>query len=224
MADSTPYATRSDAGRQLAGLLSGYRGERDVVVLALSNGGMPVAFEVARSLNVPLDVMLLGDLLMPGLGDLDLGAIASTSVEVLDSGRVLRSGIDQDEVREAVEERRAELMRHEEDLRNGRPRYERAGKTVILVDEGLASGSHARAAVKALRREAVARLVFAVPIAVPKEIPAIRDEVDELVCPRTDAAFAVGPWYDQAEEVGDSEVRDLLERAAEREPLPGQAG
>jgi predicted phosphoribosyltransferase len=211
------YRDRRDAGRQLAAKLADYAGRSDVLVLALPRGGVPVAFEVVQAIDAPLDVFLVRKLGVPGQEELAFGAIASGGVRLLnqDVVRALRIGPEVIDRIAAVEE--AELRRRERQYRDDRPAPDVSGKTVILIDDGLATGASMRVAVAALRQRHPARLVVAVPIASPVTCGEFQHEVDEVICARTpDPFYAVGLWYEDFSQTTDEEVRDLLRRAAER--------
>jgi predicted phosphoribosyltransferase len=216
-----PFRDRRDAGRQLAARLSAYAHDPDLLVLALPRGGVPVAYEVARALDAPLDLFLVRKLGVPGHEELAMGAIASGGVRVLNQ-RVLREAAIPPSAVEAVaadEER--ELARREREYRGDRPPPDVPGKTVILVDDGLATGASMHAAVQALRLKRPRRIVVAVPIAAPETCAAFRQEVDDVVCAATpDLFFAVGLWYEDFSQTTDEEVRDLLARARQ----PSTAG
>ncbi|MDQ3998465.1 MAG: phosphoribosyltransferase [Gemmatimonadota bacterium] len=209
------YRDRTDAGRQLATELPEYAGRPDVIVLALPRGGVPVAFEVASALRAPLDVFIVRKLGVPGHEEYAMGAIATGGVRVLDD-RVIRSaGVTRADLEAVTASEERELARRERRYRGDRPPVDVAGRTAILVDDGLATGSTMRAAVAALREERAARVVVAVPIAPPETCDAFRDIVDDIVCARTPEPFyAVGLWYDDFSQTTDDEVRDLLARTA----------
>ncbi|MCW2864226.1 MAG: Erythromycin esterase [Actinoallomurus sp.] len=207
----------------LAGLLEHYRGHDDVVVLGLPRGGVPVAYEVATALDAPLDVFLVRKLGVPGHEELAMGAIASGGVIVLNEDVVTGIGISTDAIREVAEKESRELARREQAYREGRPMPELTGKTVILVDDGLATGSSMRAAILALRRLEPARIVVAVPAAPSSTCEELRLQVDEVVCATTPSPFfAVGRSYWDFTQTTDEEVRDLL-RAAARAPTGAAA-
>jgi erythromycin esterase-like protein/predicted phosphoribosyltransferase len=207
----------------LAGLLEHYRGHDDVVVLGLPRGGVPVAYEVATALDAPLDVFLVRKLGVPGHEELAMGAIASGGVIVLNEDVVTGIGISTDAIREVAEQESRELARREQAYREGRPMPELTGKTVILVDDGLATGSSMRAAILALRRLEPARIVVAVPAAPSSTCEELRLQVDEVVCATTPSPFfAVGRSYWDFTQTTDEEVRDLL-RAAARAPTGAAA-
>ncbi|HJQ25551.1 MAG TPA: phosphoribosyltransferase [Blastocatellia bacterium] len=208
------FRDRSEAGRVLAEHLKPYANRREVLVLALPRGGVPVAFEVARALGAPLDVFLVRKLGVPGHEELAMGAIASGGVRVLNE-EVVRALRIADQVIDAVAAReQQELERRALAYRGDAPAHEVGGRTVILIDDGLATGSTMRAAVEAIRQQQPARLVVAVPVAAASTCAALGAEVDEIVCARTPEPFqAVGLWYEDFAQTTDEEVRDLLERA-----------
>ena len=184
------------------------------MVFALPRGGVPVAFEVARVLDAPLDVFLVRKLGVPGHEELALGAIAQGGVRVLNAEVVRSLDIAPDTIEAVAAREGEELARRERAYRDDRPPLEVAGRTVILVDDGLATGASMRAAVAALRAEAAARIVVAVPVAAPETCDAVRAEVDEIVCAVTPEPFyAVGFWYADFAQTTDAEVHDLLARA-----------
>jgi putative phosphoribosyl transferase len=217
------FRDRCEAGRELAAELMNYANRPDVIILALPRGGVPVAYEVARALNAPLDVFLVRKLGLPEREELAMGAIATGGVRVLNEEvvRVLRIP---DEVIEAVAaEEEQELHRREREYRGDRPPPKVRGKSVILVDDGLATGSTMRAAVAALRQQKPARLVVAVPVGAPDTCSEFQNEADEVVCAQTPEPFcAVGLWYADFSQTTDEEVHELLQRAAE-ERAPGLA-
>ena len=209
-----PFRDRYEAGRQLAAKLSTYAGRADVVVLALPRGGVPVAFEVARVLDAPLDVFLVRKLGVPGHEELALGAIASGGVRVLNAAVIRELDITPDTIEAVTTREKEELARRERAYRDDRPPPEVAGRTMILVDDGLATGATMRAAIAALGAEGVARLVVAVPVAAPETCDALRAEVDEIVCAVTlEPFYAVGLWYEDFTPTTDAEVYNLLARA-----------
>jgi putative phosphoribosyl transferase len=214
-----PFADRVEAGRALAELLETYAGQRDVIVLALPRGGVPVAFEVARALRTPLDVFLVRKLGAPGQEELAMGAIASGDVVVMNDDVVHALKIPRNVVEMEVASERHELARREAIYRGGRPPLEVNGKTVILVDDGLATGSTMRAAVAALRRQEPARIVVAVPIGARSTCDEVKKIADECICAITPEHFrAVGLWYDDFEQTDDDEVCTLLARSAQGDP------
>jgi putative phosphoribosyl transferase len=208
----TRFRDRTQAGRILAHDLAEYAGREDVVVLALPRGGVPVGYELARELGAPLDVFVVRKVGVPGHEELAMGAVAAGGVLVLDEGLIQRLGIGAAEVEHAVAAELRELERREAAYRKGRAPPELAGKTVILVDDGLATGSSMRAAAHAVRRRNPARVVVAVPVAAAETCAELRGDVDDVVCPLTPTPFyAVGLWYDDFSQTSDEEVRELLD-------------
>jgi putative phosphoribosyl transferase len=211
-----PFLDRRDAGRQLAGRLLHYANQPDVIVMALPRGGVPVGYEVARTLNVPLDVFLVRKLGVPGHEELAMGAIASGGVNVLNMDVVESLRISQPLIEAMAARELRELARREREYRDDRSPPDVRQRTVILVDDGLATGSTMRAAVEALRRLGAARIVVAVPVSSKLACAEFRDQVDEIVCAEMPEDFwAVGEWYDDFSQTTDAEVRDLLARAEE---------
>ncbi len=211
----TRFRDRVDAGRVLARKLERYRGRPDLLVLALPRGGVPVAFEVARELGAPLDVFVVRKLGMPGHEEYAIGAIASGGVRIINEEAITAFGVTDGEIEAVTAAESIELERRERRYRDGRPAPRIAGRTVILVDDGLATGSTMRAAVEALREEGPARLVVAVPTAAPETCQEIGRLVDDMVCAMTPEPFyAVGLWYDDFGQTTDEEVHDLLALAA----------
>jgi putative phosphoribosyl transferase len=208
------FRNRSDAGRVLAAKLAAYAKRPDVIVLALPRGGVPVAFEVAQALETPLDVFLVRKLGVPGHEEYALGAIATGGVRVINQDvvrglRIPPATIDAIAVRE-----QQELERRERLYRGDRPGPDVRGRTVILVDDGLATGATMYAAVKALRQQGAGRVVVAVPIAPPETCEELRKAVDDIICAVTPEPFhAVGLWYEDFSQTTDDEVRDLLARS-----------
>jgi len=212
------FQDRVQAGRVLADTLTQYANRPDVLVLALPRGGVPVAYEVARALNVPLDVFLVRKLGVPGHPELAMGAIASGGTRILNRDVVEVPGISEQQIEAVTAEQWRELERRERAYRGDRPPPDVQGKTVILVDDGLATGSTMRAAVEALNRQGPARIVVAVPIATSEACEQLQMKVNEVVCAVTPQPFyAVGAWYRDFSQTTDEEVRDLLERAARRQ-------
>ncbi len=208
------FRDRVDAGCALAAELRRYADDPDVRVLALPRGGVPVGYEVARALRAPLDVFIVRKLGLPWHEELAMGAIASGGIVVLDEDLVRRAGVSGDELASVLASERRELERRERRYRGDRTPPDIAGRTVILVDDGLATGASMRAAVAAVRQEGPRRVVVAVPIAAPETCAAFRGEVDDIVCARTPERFeAVGLWYDDFRQTEDAEVHDLLEDA-----------
>jgi putative phosphoribosyl transferase len=213
-----PFANRVDAGRKLADRLAVYRGRRDVIVLGLPRGGVPVAFEVARALGVPLDIFLVRKLGAPGHEELAMGAIASGGVVVVHDDVVKALKISADALLDEIETQRQELARREAIYRGDRPALDVEGNTVILIDDGMATGSSMRAAVTALRRNDPARIVVAVPVGAASTCAELEAIADECVCVVAPENFrAVGLWYDDFAQTVDEEVCFILRRAGQEE-------
>jgi putative phosphoribosyl transferase len=209
------FANRHEAGAVLAGLLKHYANRPDVLVLALPRGGLPVAFEVAQALNAPLDVFVVRKLGVPGHDELAMGAIATGGVRVLNHDVVGHLGLSDEAIDRVMEKEKKELERRERIYRGNRAPPNMQGRTVILVDDGLATGSTMRAAVAALRKQQPSRIVVAVPVAAPEACEELRSEVDETVCAATPQPFlGVGRWYRDFSQTTDEEVHELLARSA----------
>jgi putative phosphoribosyl transferase len=209
-----PFRDRAVAGEVLTTRLTAYASRSDVLVLALPRGGVPVAFAVAAGLDAPLDVFLVRKLGVPGHEELAMGAIATGGVRVLNESVVRGQGISPETIDRVAALEGEEMARREEVYRDGRPAAGVAGRAVILVDDGLATGATMRAAVAALRRQGPRRVVVAVPVAAPSTCKELRAEVDEVVCALTPEPFyAVGLWYEDFSPTTDAEVHDLLARA-----------
>jgi predicted phosphoribosyltransferase len=210
------FSDRAEAGRELAAALPRYARREDVVVLALPRGGVPVAFEVARELEVPLDVFVVRKLGLPEQPELAMGAIASGGVRVLNDEVVKAAAVPPETIEEVAAREHEELARRERAYRGERPAPRVEGKTVILVDDGLATGSSMRAAVRALREQRPAQIVVAVPIAPPATCEELGGEADEVVCVHTPEPFlAIGAWYEDFPQVSDDEIRGLLAQPGE---------
>jgi len=214
------YRNRMDAGRQLAERLKAYVNRDDVLVLALPRGGVPVAYEVAKALNAPLDIFLVRKLGVPGHEELAMGAIATGGVRVLNEDVVNYLGIPARVIDAVAEKELKELERRERSYRGDRPEPNVREKTIILVDDGLATGSTMRAAVAALRQQQPKKIIVAVPVSAPQTCDEYRMGVDEIVCGYTpEPFFGVGQWYVDFSQTTDEEVRELLadaERAYKR--------
>jgi predicted phosphoribosyltransferase len=209
------FRDRRDAGRTLAQRLSDYAGQPGVVVLALPRGGTPVAYEVARALDAPLDVLMVRKLGIPWNEEYAMGAIASGGEQWLDARVVHELGITRSDIESVVAREQRELARRERIYRRDRPPPLLRGRTVILVDDGLATGSTMRAAVRAVRRQQPARTVVAVPVASTEACELLRSEADEIVCAEVPKYFlGVGRWYIDFSQTSDEEVCALLDDAA----------
>jgi putative phosphoribosyl transferase len=215
---SLPFRDRAEAGRRLATDLERYRARPDVLVLGLPRGGVPVAAEVARALDAPLDVFVVRKLGVPGREELAMGAIASGGIRVLDPEIVSALGISEAEIELVAGREELELARREHLYRGARPPPQLAGRMVILIDDGLATGSSMRAAAAAVRQERPAKVIVAVPIAPAETCQALSREVDEVVCSMTPEPFqAVGLWYEDFSETTDDEIRRLLAEGPPRD-------
>ena len=215
------FLNRRDAGRKLALKLLHYANHPDVIVLALPRGGVPVAYEVARALNVPLDVFIVRKLGLPGQEELAIGAIASGGVRVLNEDIIRMLHIPQELIDRVAQRELQELQRREKLYRGDQPPPQGRDRTVILVDDGLATGASMRAAIAALHAQHPARIVVAVPTGSAETCQAFRDEVDEVVCAITPEPFlGVGRWYEDFAQTTDEGVRLFLEDAR-RQLVPG---
>ena len=210
------FADRVEAGRLLAEQLRSYAGRPDALVLALPRGGLPVAFEIATRLHLPLDIFLVRKLGAPGQPELAMGAIATGGARVLNEDVIRYLSVPPEVIEAVAHAEQIELERREQAYRGERPTPDLHGKQVILVDDGLATGSSMRAAIGAVRTQSPARIIVAVPVAARETCEELKREVEELVCLRTPEPFsAVGLWYDDFSQTSDEEVRDLLQRASE---------
>ncbi len=208
-----PFEDRRDAGRKLAGRLARY-GEVRPVVFALPRGGVPVGYEISRALGAPLDVFVSRKLGAPGQPEFGIGAVAPGGVRVLNEYAVRRLGIPEDYLESVTAREIAEVERRLRYFRGGRPEQDVEGRTAILVDDGLATGVTAMAAVEALRRRRPARIVLAAPVCAGQTAEIFGSEVDELVCLELPQDLgAIGFWYRHFEQTSDEEVVELLERA-----------
>lgn len=208
------FRDRREAGRLLAARLASYANRPDVLVLALPRGGVPVAYEVARALGAPLDVFLVRKLGVPGQEELAMGAVATGGVRVINKQIVHALRIPDHVIDMVAAKEQQELARRERLYRGDRPPPEVRGRTVILVDDGLATGASMQAAITALRQHHPARIVVAVPTAAPETCEALRAEVDDVVCAITPEPFySVGLWYGDFSQTTDEEVKDLLARS-----------
>jgi putative phosphoribosyl transferase len=212
-----PFADRQEAGRELASRLSRFARRTDVIVLALPRGGVPVGFAVAEALGAPLDVFLVRKLGVPSRPELAMGAIASGGIRVLNGDVVDWYHLSEETIDRVAHAEQAELERQEREYRRGRAPLDLRGRTVILVDDGLATGSSMRAAVQAVRQQGPAAVVVAVPVAAPGTCAELGALADEAVCARMPEPFsAVGQWYLDFSQTSDTEVRSLLDAHAAR--------
>jgi predicted phosphoribosyltransferase len=213
---SVRFLDRRDAGRQLATKLAGYTGDPGVLVLGLPRGGVPVAYEVARALHAPLHVFVVRKLGVPGHRELAMGAIASGGLRVLNMDVIEALGISPAAVESVAASELLELERQQRTYRGNAPLPKLVGRTVIVVDDGLATGSTMRAAVGALRQSRPASIIVAVPVAAAETVRRLREEADAVVCLSAPPDFhAVSMWYEDFSQTSDEEVRDLLESASQ---------
>jgi putative phosphoribosyl transferase len=209
------FKNRQEAGQRLASRLGKYANREDVMVLGVPRGGVPVASEVAAALNLPLDIFVLRKLGVPGHEELAFGAIGSGGVRVLDREVVKSVGLSDSVIELVTRAERTELARREQIYRGGRPPLDVRGKTVILVDDGIATGSSLRAGVRALRQMQPAAIVIAAPVAPRSTVNRLRREVDDVVCAAIPERFyGVGQFYHDFSQVSDEEVNELLDRAS----------
>lgn len=212
------FHDRADAGRALAKQLHDYAGRHDLVVLALPRGGVPVGFQVAEALGAPLEVFLVRKLGTPGHRELAMGAIASGGVRVVNDEVVRWLSIRPEQIESVAREEEQELIRREAAYNAGRPPVSLKGRVVILVDDGLATGSTMKAAVQAVKQHEPNRVIVAVPVGAPETCRDLRQYADEVICASTPEPFsAVGQWYVIFDQTSDDEVRELLAGAAERQ-------
>lgn len=211
------YADRQAAGRALGAALAREGCAHDAMVLGLPRGGVPVAAEVAVALGAPLDVLVVRKLGVPGHEELAMGAVTAGGVRVLDERVVRDAGVDGDAIADVTRRERDEVDRQEAAFRGDRPPLAPQAARAIVVDDGLATGSTMRAAVRALRAMAVAEVTVAVPVGSAQAVAGLRDEADAVICPHVPEPFiAVGAWYERFEAVGEDEVRALLTRLSAR--------
>jgi putative phosphoribosyl transferase len=210
------FHDRFDAGRRLAAQLTAYANRTDVLILALPRGGVPVAFEIARQLHLPLDVWVVRKLGAPGIPELAIGAIASGGIQLISATTTGRLNISAHTVEEIAHRERLELERREKAYRGDHPLTDVQGKCVILVDDGLATGSTMRAAIAALRQRQPAAIVVAVPVAAPSVCEQLAQQANQVVCLWTPIDLdSVGQWYEDFSQTSDAEVCELLNRASQ---------
>ena len=207
------FRDRRAAGQRLAERLQTYAGRNDTIVLGLPRGGVPVAYEVARALELPLDVFVVRKLGLPWHQELAMGALASGGVRLINQHLIRQLGVSESEVERVTRQEQQELERRELRFRGSRAFPDLKGKTVLLIDDGLATGATMRVAVTALRQEGAERVVVGVPVASPDTCDSFRDITDDIVCVVTPEPFhAVGLWYEDFGQTTDDEVHDLLDR------------
>lgn len=214
------FQDRREGGQRLAEKLRAYANRPDVIVLALPRGGVPVGFEVAEELRVPLDVFVVRKLGVPGQEELAMGALASGGVRVLDEELIRLAGVNAQDVERATAVASEELSRQEARYRGDRPFPDLRDKAVILVDDGLATGSTMRAAVRALRAQRPVAIIVGVPVGAPETCDALRAVADDVICvEKPDPFRAVGLWYEDFSQTTDEEVHALLDRARHAAPV-----
>ena len=218
------FRDRADAGRKLAAALREIGELSDPIVLALPRGGVPVGFEVARALAAPLDVFVVRKLGVPGFPEYAMGAIASGDIRVLNDDVITELGIGADALQRVTEHERTELARRERAFRGDRPRLQLADRTVILVDDGLATGATMRAAIRAVRQQQPQRIIVALPVGAADSCRRLAPEVDQWLCLATpEPFFGVGRWYADFDQTSDDEVKALLDRAQVRREVDPRA-
>jgi len=214
------FADRFEAGRLLAALLGEYADDREAIVLALPRGGVPVGFEIAAALRLALDVLVVRKLGVPGQPELALGAIASGGIRVINQDVVEAFSLSPESIERIAAAEEAELERREREYRGSRLALDPKGRTVILADDGLATGSSMRAAAQALRLRRPAKIIAALPVGSPEACAALSLDVDSFVClNRPDRFQAVGQWYERFDQVADTDVQQLLRRSADLLPV-----
>jgi putative phosphoribosyl transferase len=214
-----PYKNRSQAGRELAEALQPYANRPDVLILALPRGGVPVAYEVAKALNIPLDLMLVRKLGLPGHEELAVGAIATGGIRVLNTEVIEGMAISEAQIERIAAAELQELRRREKTYRGERPNAEVQGHGVIVIDDGLATGATMQAAIAAIRQQRPAEILVAVPVAPKDTVALLRNQADAVICPATPEPFlGVGRWYEDFTQITDAEVRDLLGRLWQEQP------
>ncbi len=223
MFERTTYADRREAGQTLAQQLLPITVGQDVVILALPRGGVPVAFEVAKALEAPLDLIVVRKLGVPWHPELAMGAVASGKVRVLNHEVIRHLGITPEVIEQVAAHETHEVLRREKSYRGNRPAPRVAGKCVIVVDDGVATGSTMHAALRALRKQHPGKLIVAVPVGPPSTFDDFAADTDAVVCPLTPDEFsAVGQWYADFDQVTDEEVRSLLQESWRSVPPPHQ--
>lgn len=214
MRTNSRFANRIDAGRRLAEALGDYEGRGDVVVYGLPRGGVPVAAEVASALDAPLDVLVVRKLGVPGQPELAMGAVASGGVRVLNQEILRQLHVEEDQIDRITEEQRHEVRERENRFRGDADAPDVRGKTALVIDDGIATGSTMRASVEALRELGPERIVVAAPVASYSACENMEEVADEVICLETPSPFhAVGAWYEKFDQTSDAEVKQFLEQA-----------
>lgn len=209
------FIDRKDAGIQLAQRLKKYRGQKGVLVLALPRGGVVTGFEIARSLGAPLDVLIVRKIGFPGQPELAIGAVSETGAVVLNESIISSYGVSDDYVKKEISRQKEEISRRVKLYRKGESISELEGRTIILVDDGVATGATVKAAIATLKKEKIAKLVLALPVGPPDAAAELKEMVDDFICLEVPAYFgAVGAFYEDFTQVSDDEVVEMLERAA----------
>ncbi len=213
------FRDRTEAGQTLAAMLTAYANRSDVLVLALPRGGVAVGYEVARALHVPLDVLVVRKLGVPGEEELAIGAIATGNIRILNDDVVRSLNISDDVIDRVAAREQKELERRERLYRNNRPAYDVRGRTVLLVDDGIATGATMFAAIKVLKQQQLAHIIVAVPVAPPSTCRELVEEGIEVVCVmQPESFYGVGFWYEQFPQLSDDEIVGLLEQARHEQP------
>jgi putative phosphoribosyl transferase len=207
------YKDRKDAGIQLASLLMKYRDRKDVIVLALPRGGVVTGYEIAKALNCPLDILIIRKIGFPGQPELAVGAISETGAVVLNEGIISTYNVSKDYIEKEITKQKNEISRRINFYRGGKGISPLDGKTIILVDDGIATGATMKAAISTMKKEKIVRLIAALPVSSEDAVEEIKKMVDEWVCPETDAWFtAVGNYYQDFAQVSDDKVTELLKQ------------
>lgn len=212
------FAGRKDAGIQLAQRLKKYKGQKDILVLALPRGGVVTGFEIAKSLGVPMDVLIVRKIGFPGQPELAVGAVSETGTVALNESIISMYGVSGDYVKKETSRQKEEISRRVKLYRKGKALSGLEGKTIILVDDGVATGATVKAAIMTLKKEKIEKLVLALPVGPPDTVDELKGMVDEFVCIEIpDVFYAVGAHYSDFTQVSDEEVVEMLERSAEIE-------